>query len=115
MTKDTLIILAGDFMDGLNGPYYCPECAILEGLLAYFPATRKRLDVRRIDFPRPRPEMVELLGEDNQECPCLILADRAKADGLPVQAYGDHCFINDHKAIIEYLARNHGVSRPSHD
>jgi len=69
MTKDTLIILAGDFMDGLNGPYYCPECAILEGLLAYFPATRKRLDVRRIGFPRPRPEMVELLGEDNQECP----------------------------------------------
>ena len=84
-------------------------------MLGYFPKAREALDVRKIGFERPRPEIVELLGEANQGCPCLVLADPARADGLPVLTFGEKTFMNDQKAILEYLARNYGTSRPSHD
>lgn len=84
-------------------------------MLAYFPAVRDRLDVRVVGFNRPRPAVVELLGEENQECPCLVLADATSSAGLPVKTYGNNHFINDHRAIIEYLARQYGISRPAHD
>nr|WP_321514710.1 DUF3088 family protein [uncultured Pseudodesulfovibrio sp.] len=87
----------------------------MEGLLGYFPQLLETLDVIKIGFERPRAAIIDFLGEDNQDCPSLVLADPAKADGLPVKRYGKYTFINDHRVIIEYLARNHGTSRPSHD
>ena len=71
--------------------------------------------MRKIGFDRPRPAIIELLGKDNQGCPCLIPADPTRADGLPVRTYEGKTFMDDHKAILEYLARNYGTSRPSHD
>ncbi|WP_316899067.1 DUF3088 family protein [Pseudodesulfovibrio indicus] len=115
MAKDILFTLAAGFTRDLQGPLYCPECAIMEGLLHYHPELREQLDVRTIDFKRPRPEIVALLGETHQDCPCLIVAEPTKADGLPVSVFEDKTFINDHKAIIEYLARNYETSRPAHD
>ncbi|WP_285892316.1 DUF3088 family protein [Pseudodesulfovibrio nedwellii] len=88
---------------------------MLEGLLGYFPQLREELDVKTIEFVRPRASIITFLGEKNQECPCLILADPTKAKGLPIQQYGPHTFITDDKIIIEYLARNNGISRPAHD
>jgi hypothetical protein len=73
------------------------------------------IDIVKVDFPRPRPAIIEVLGEENQGCPCLILADPGKARGLPVRTCRGKAFIDDHKAIIEYMARTHGVSRPAHD
>ena len=32
------------------------------------------LEVRRIEFPRPRREIVELIGAASQGCPVLVLA-----------------------------------------
>lgn len=84
-------------------------------MLHYYPGVREQLDVRTIPFDRPRSEIAALLGEANQGCPCLVLADPAKADGLPVSTFEDKTFINDHRAIIEYLARTYGTSRPAHD
>nr|WP_321260909.1 DUF3088 family protein [uncultured Pseudodesulfovibrio sp.] len=88
---------------------------MLEGLLGYFPQLREDLDIRPIEFQRPRAAIITFLGKEHQGCPCLILADPTKAEGLPVQQYEQYSFLDDHKAIIEYLARNHGISRPSHD
>jgi len=84
-------------------------------LLSYFPKLREAIDVRKIEFTRPRATVINLLGEENQSCPCLILADPTKAKGLPTKQYEEYTFINDDKAIVEYLARNYGISRPSHD
>ena len=33
------------------------------------------LDVRYVDFPRPRMEILSLIGEANQSCPVLVIAD----------------------------------------
>jgi len=115
MTKDTLFLLKGSFMKGLDGPFYCPECIAIEGLLSYFPKLRDDLDVVYVDFQRPRPAIVEILGEENQGSPVIVLADpqRATSFGLPVKEYEGVCFINDEKAILVYLSLAYGVSKAS--
>nr|WP_277749743.1 MULTISPECIES: DUF3088 family protein [unclassified Pseudodesulfovibrio] len=87
----------------------------MEGRLSYYPEVRGMIDVVKVDFPRPCPAIIEILGKENQACHCLIPADSGKACGLPVRTYGATSFIDDHKGIIEYPARNHGVGRPAHD
>lgn len=116
MVKDTLFTLVGDFMNGLSGPFYCPECATLQGLLGYFPHLGEHLEVITVPYERPRAEIVAVLGEAHQECPCLVLGDPARAAGLSVGTTEQgKSFLDDHRAIIEYLARNYGTSRPGHD
>jgi hypothetical protein len=46
---------------------------MVEGVLAYHPNVRYELDVQYVDFARPRPAVVEMLGEEYQGCPVLIL------------------------------------------
>ncbi|MGL4440024.1 MAG: DUF3088 family protein [Bosea sp. (in: a-proteobacteria)] len=58
--------------DRLDG-WYCPDCAIVEGVLAYYPQLRRIIDIRHVDFPRPRSALVALIGEAHQDCPCLLL------------------------------------------
>lgn len=83
----------------------------------YYPKLKAQLDVRVVDFERPRAEVVALLGEENQCCPSLILADPSKAVALnlPVKEAGELCFMDDEKAIGLYLSQVYGVSRPAHD
>jgi len=76
---------------------------------------REELVVVELKFERPRVALVEVLGDANQGCPCLILDDPTKAEGLAVKEANGYFFMDDHKAIIEYLARHYGTSRPSHD
>lgn len=86
-------------------------------MLVYFPKLKEQLDVRVVDFQRPRAEVVALLGEENQCCPSLILADPSKATSLnlPVKEAGGLWFMDDDKAIGLYLSQVYGVSRPAHD
>ncbi len=58
-----------------------------------------------------------MLGEENQCCPALILADAGKALALklPVKEAGGYAFMDDDKGIGMYLSQVYGVSRPSHD
>ena len=79
MSRDLLFLLKHDFQDGPGAPYYCPECTQTNGVLAYYPQLRHALDVRYVDFRRPRVEFVALVGEVNQICPVLILADDSRA------------------------------------
>lgn len=70
MKLDRLYLLKPQFMDQGKGPYFCPQ---LVGLIAFYPALKRQLEVRWLDFPRPRPELVDLLGQENQSCPVLVL------------------------------------------
>lgn len=112
---DTLFLLTPLFPDAKAGPgrFHCPECAQVEGLLAYFPFLRSRLEVRYVDFPRPRPEVVALLGAENQGCPVLVLG-RAAPAGTKVQHHAatDRDFVSGYAAIAAYLAAAHGISQP---
>lgn len=77
MNKDRLFLLRPGFEDPVypEQSFYCWHCALLEGVLASFPALARRLDVERIEWPRPRLPVIELVGEENQSLPLLILAD----------------------------------------
>nr|WP_209007747.1 DUF3088 domain-containing protein [Roseibium litorale] len=78
--------------------FYCWHCALMEGVLASFPELAARIDVRRIAWPRPRAEIVELLGEENQSLPVLVLAEGGS--------------INDKDAILSALSERHGFPLP---
>ncbi|GAB2205084.1 DUF3088 domain-containing protein [Roseibium sp.] len=98
--KDTLYILSPGFEDPAypGKTFYCWHCALMEGVLASFPELADRLDVRRIAWPKPRREVAELLGEDNQSLPVLVLSEGG--------------FINDKDAILAALTERHGFPHP---
>ena len=114
MARDILFLLKEDFMDGAGAPYFCPDCAQISGVLSYFPKLRHKLDVRYIDFPRPRNEIVELLGDKHQGCPVLILDKPPAMDALAyVTGHANgKSFISGAKAIANYWSYTESVSRP---
>lgn len=63
---------------------------MIEGALQFNPHWQEHVDIRRIDFAKPRKQVIELLGEDNQWLPVLILNDKRT--------------ITDPVAIINHLA-----------
>jgi hypothetical protein len=96
-----LFLLKPDFQDinrNADARYICPPCTMLEGILSFYPRLREELEVRYIDFPRPRPAIIDLIGEANQSCPVLILEDGS--------------FINEPDDIIRHLVEIHGVGKP---
>lgn len=70
----------------------------------------------RVKFDRPRQIVIDALGEDNQDCPVLVLGDPARAAkfDLPVKEFEGKAFINDEKTILLYLSLAYGVSRSAH-
>lgn len=73
--------------------WYCPDCAIVEGVLAYYPQLRQVIDIRHVDFARPRTALIALIGETHQDCPCLLLDPSIGPPEAPV--------INGWRAISE--------------
>ncbi|MBI2077097.1 MAG: DUF3088 family protein [Euryarchaeota archaeon] len=113
--KDRLFLLTPDFADE-GFKQFCSECAMVEGMLSFYPKIREALDVKYIKFTRPRPEIVSELGPDNQSSPVLILGDAARAKragpNVKIQTYQGRQFVNDPYMVCEYLASVHGVGRP---
>lgn len=96
-----LFLLKADFKDAnLNDGknYFCPDCALIKGLLSYYEQLNKTLEVHYLNFARPRKELIDLIGEENQSCPVLILEDGS--------------FINETYEIIRHLTENHGIGNP---
>jgi len=77
MNQDRLFLLKPGFEDPAypGQLFYCWHCALIEGVLASFPALGDRLDIERVDWQRPRRAVIELAGEDNQNLPLLVLKD----------------------------------------
>ena len=113
-SRDQLFLLTPLFLDRAAGagPFHCPECAQIEGLLGYFPFLRSRLDVSYVDFARPRPAIIALLGAENQSCPVLVLGGAAPA-GIAVLHHvpTNRDFVAGAAAIATYLAAAHGISQ----
>lgn len=110
-----LYLLKPDFSDIKLKPeqrvYFCPSCATVNGMLSYYPQIREQLEVIYVDFQRPRPALIDLLGEENQSCPVLVVDDTA--DGMKgVQTANGKYFINDPEAILEFLAQHFQVGFP---
>ncbi len=114
MNRDRLYLLKADFMDNGKGPYFCPGCAQMVGLLEFYPDLKQQLEVRWLDFPRPRPELIELLGEENQSCPVLVLkeAPSSTPSTIPLQQAKGRWFVEGASEIATYLARTKGIGIP---
>ncbi len=111
--KDILFILQTDFADPAYGGdiFYCEHCVLLEGVLAAFPELAQKIEVRRLNWPRPRKDVVDMLGEDNQNLPALVLRGSVDSD-LPVKAANGLHFVNDKDDLLEVMARRYGIARP---
>ena len=113
MGKHILFVLKPGFYDGEEGPFYCPHSAAIEGILKYLPEIEEKVDVRRIDFKRPRAEVIALIGEENQGSPVLVLDEQAEVPlEAQVSAETGRAFIHDEIKIANFISRAFNVMRP---
>ncbi len=84
------------------------------GLSEFYPSLKEQLELRYPDFPRPRPELVELLGEDNQSRPVLVLKDAPAGcpSSPPLQQARGHWFVEGANETSRYLAYARGIGIP---
>ncbi|WP_437395472.1 DUF3088 family protein [Flagellimonas lutimaris] len=113
-----LFLLKPNFTDmnmDEDSKFYCPSCAQVLGIITYYPELKEKLDITFIDFKRPRKEIVDLVGEENQGCPNLILSKdelTEQGDASYLDEYGDYYFQNNPSLIAEFLAENYGIGVP---
>jgi hypothetical protein len=94
--------------------YYCPHCAMVEGVLHYYPALRQQLAITYVDFPRPRKVIADLIGEANQSCPVLVLtpAEAQAADTSYFTPANGLLFVNTAAHIARFLAHRYQIALP---
>lgn len=111
MAKDKLFLIKPGFTDSKrdDGPFVCPFCNQIEGLLASFPDLAQRIDVERVDSQRPRAEVIAVAGEANQGLPLLVFGDAPPDDA---SRHGEVAFLQDTNRILTLLAERHGFPRP---
>jgi hypothetical protein len=111
--QDKLFLLYPSFEDpALPGrTFYCEDCALIEGVLATFPMLKEKLEIHRIAYPRPRPEVVALLGEANQWLPLLILRN-GDTSVHQTGIYQGLSFVSDKDAILRVLSERHALPLP---
>lgn len=113
MARHTLYTLTPWFEEDGRGPYYCPDCAAVEGFLHYSPEIRTRIEIVEVNFPRPRQQITELLGAENQSCPVLVLAVEAEIPpGAKRSLTTGRAFINEAPAICNFLAEAYNGIKP---
>lgn len=108
---DRLFLINPGWTDDEGGPWYCPAGAIVEGVLAFHPTLTTQLDITRLDFPRPRPAVIDLVGEDHQSCPILVLDEAFDWPEARTSETTGRRFLQDGD-IIPYLAARYGIARP---
>lgn len=115
MIKDTLFLLAPGF-ESNNRRQYCPECAEIWGVLAYFPAIRESLEIHYLAIDKPRNALVKLLGEANQNCPTLVLGSASPIyQDCGITDHQGLSFIDNARDIGRYYAARFGTPVPSGD
>lgn len=104
MNKDTLFLLDAHNFVKAGLIRFCPACAMVNGYLHYYPKVAEQIDIITISPERPRAKIVNLIGEDNQGSPVLVLAASSKLpEGITAQQANGYQFINDERQILTYL------------
>ena len=110
-----LFLLKPGFSDSENNNdnkrYFCPQCAMIEGVIKYYPQLERMIEIHYVDFKKPRLEIVEFIGEENQSCPVLIIDSKhvSNKDISYFNMYGDKFFVNSIEFIIRYFTENFGI------
>jgi hypothetical protein len=114
MTKDRLYLLPPVFPDpnlAADRAWFCPHCALIEGALLANPHWRHFVEIRYIAFPRPRAEIVALVGEGKQGLPLLILGPSG-VEPEGVESVNALRIVQGGSAIATALALRHGGVAP---
>jgi len=112
MSRDLLFLLPSGFYDNKRWEY-CPECAEIWGVLAYYPSIKEGLDIHFQPIDKPRHDLVERLGDKNQNCPTLILAkDSPVVENCGIMKKSGYNFINNSRDIGLYWAARYGTAHP---
>ena len=112
---DILFLLKPNFKDQARDSqgklYYCPDCAFLEGVLSYYPQLRNQLDIRYVDYPHPRAQIVELVGDLHRGCPCLITQANSQTSEATEGFYshGEYLYTNNTRLLVEYLSKQYDL------
>ncbi|BAV52579.1 Putative uncharacterized protein (plasmid) [Mesorhizobium loti] len=111
--KAVLFLLSPDFEDAkLPGQrFFCRHSALVEGVLTSFPRLVDVIDVHRIAFPRPRTQVVDLIGEANQALPVLILPAGERSPHASGEA-NDRQFVSGAERIIDALVGRELIPPP---
>ncbi len=105
--KPLLFLLKPDFFDQKindSDVFFCPHSALIEGILLYYPDLREYLDIRYVDFTRPRNEIIEFLGSENQLCPALIISLN-NPNTSAFERYNSFYFTNEVKVIADFFVK----------
>jgi len=113
MKKITLYMLTPWMEGSNNGPFYCPDCAIVEGYFFYAPEAKDQIEIRPVEFSKPRKELIDILGQENQSSPVLIFSDEAPPPEYAKKSLSTgKSFIDDPKMICEYLSETYHTVKP---
>jgi len=112
MTRDTLFLLPPGFE--ANGQReFCPECAEIWGLLAWYPALKETVEVVYVGIDHPRAAIAALLGEGRHNAPTLVLAaGTARADGVSYGAANGYDYLPSARLIARHFAGLYGTPMP---
>lgn len=114
MQRDLLFVLRPGFTDR-GARWFCPYSAQVVGFLSYYPHVRDTLELCELEFPRPHQAMVELVGEEHQAAPLLVLAAGAAPPAIEDVTIGEakgRFFVEKTIEILRYLAATRGLPGP---
>ncbi|EPL6454224.1 MULTISPECIES: DUF3088 family protein [Providencia] len=90
--------------------FFCPDCTMLEGILAKNPNLANFIEVSYIPFEKPREELVSLCGEANQSLPALILPEGITSS-YQTGCYKNTAYISDLNQIIDFLVDTYHIAK----
>ncbi len=112
MPRDTLFLLPPGF-EANGRREFCPECAEIWGLLAWYPALKETVDVVYVGIDHPRGPIVSLLGPGRHNAPTLILApDTPRTPDVTYSEANGHAFLPAARLIARHFAGLYGTPMP---
>lgn len=110
--KDTLFVLAPGFVDK-GSTYFCPFSAQVIGFLTYYPQIRETVDIVELGFEKPRKPLSDLLGEQHQAAPMLVLGgEPTPVPGVEISDANGNKYVEKTLQIMKYLAATRSVPMP---
>ena len=96
-----------------QGPFYCPDCGVVEGFLAYCPEVRGLVEIISVEYQRPRSLLVEALGAENQGSPVLVLGEGCDLPKMVKKSFSTgRYFMDDALEICNFLGKLFHTPRP---